>query len=171
LVQVLDHLKKSFPANLDAEVLRKLGFAPKNESYILNTLRFIKLIDEKGARTDTAHKTFTLHDPKSFEKAFSDIVKSAYGDLFKLHGEDAWTLDNAQLITYFRQTDQSSELVGTRQANTYNALVGYAGHGAAPERFQRRKPSRHQVGSQRRPQNRKRLSATSRMARPSPAEG
>jgi len=52
LVQVLDHLKKSFPTTLDAEVLRKLGFAPKNESYIINTVRFIKLIAEKGARTE-----------------------------------------------------------------------------------------------------------------------
>jgi Family of unknown function (DUF5343) len=51
LVQVLDHLK-SFPTTLDADVLRKLGYAPHNESYIINTLRFIKLIDEKaGART------------------------------------------------------------------------------------------------------------------------
>ena len=51
LIQVLDHLKKSFPATLSAEVLKKLGFAPKNESYIINTVRFLKLIDDKGART------------------------------------------------------------------------------------------------------------------------
>lgn len=44
LVQVFDHLKKSFPANVTADVLKKLGFAPKNESYIINTVRFLKLI-------------------------------------------------------------------------------------------------------------------------------
>lgn len=132
LAQVLDHLKKSFPASLDAEVLKKLGFAPKNESYIINTVRFIKLIDEKGARTEKAQRTFTLHDPSSFSKAFSEVVKSAYGDLFKLHGDGAWTLDNAKLITYFRQTDQSSEVVGTRQAATFRALAAYAGQVVAP---------------------------------------
>ncbi len=132
LIQVLDHLKKSFPASLDAEVLRKLGFAPKNESYIINTVRFIKLIDEKGARTEKAQKTFTLHDPCSFAKAFSEVVKAAYTDLFKLHGDNAWTLDNGKLITYFRQTDQSSELVGTRQANTFKTLAAYAGQAVAP---------------------------------------
>ena len=131
LVQVLDHLKRSFPATLDAEVLRKLGFAPQNESYILNTVRFIKLIDEKGARTDKGQKTFTLHDASSFAKAFTEVVKSAYAGLFQLHGEDAWTLDKARLITYFRQTDQSSALVGTLQANTFRALAGYAGQSAA----------------------------------------
>lgn len=127
LVQVLDHLKKSFPNSLDADVLKKLGFAPQNESYILNTLRFLKLIDESGTRTQAAQKTFTLHDSASFSEAFSEIVKVAYADLFKLHGEEAWGLESAKLITYFRQTDQSSELVGTRQANTFKALAGYAG--------------------------------------------
>lgn len=128
LVQVLDHLKKSFPANLNAEVLKKLGFAPKNESYIINTVRFLKLIDDKGARTEKAQKTFTLHDTTSFQKAFSDIVKTVYADLFSLHGDGAWSLDDPKLITFFRQTDQSSELVGTRQAGTFKALAAYAGH-------------------------------------------
>jgi len=129
LIQVLDHLRKSFPAKLDAEILRKLGYAPKNESYIINTVRFIKLIGEDGTRTAQAQKAFTLHDPASFTAAFSDLVKSAYADLFALHGDDAWVLDSTKLITFFRQTDQSSELVGTLQANTFKALVAYAGHG------------------------------------------
>ena len=60
LVQVLNHLKKSFPATFDADTLRKLGLAPHNESYIINTVRFIKLIDENGARTAEAQKIFTL---------------------------------------------------------------------------------------------------------------
>ena len=128
MVQVLDHLKRSFPANLNAEVLKKLGFAPKNESYIINTVRFLKLIDDKGARTDKAQKAFTLHDASSFQKAFSEIVKTAYADLFSLHGEGAWSLDDSKLITFFRQTDQSSELVGSRQAGTFKALAAYAGH-------------------------------------------
>jgi hypothetical protein len=132
LVHVLDHLKKSFPVTLDADVLRKLGFAPKNESYIINVVRFIKLIDENGSRTEKAQKVFTLHDASAFAKAFSEVVKSAYSDLFQLHGESAWTLDDSKLITYFRQTDQSSELVGKLQARTFGALAGYAGQGAAP---------------------------------------
>jgi hypothetical protein len=112
LIQVLDHLKKSFPVNLTAEVLKKLGFAPKNESYILNVVRFIGLIDEKGVRTEQAQKTFTLHDDATFQKSFSELVKTGYSDLFALHGNDAWTLERSKLITFFRQTDQSSELVG-----------------------------------------------------------
>ena len=49
-----------------------------------------------------------------------------------MHGDNAWALDSASLITYFRQTDQSSELVGTGQANTFKALAAYAGKAEAP---------------------------------------
>lgn len=132
LVQVLDHLKKSFPANLSADVLKKLGFAPKNESYIINTVRFLKLIDDKGARTEKAQKAFTLHDESAFQKAFSEIVKTAYAGLFSLHGDNAWSLDDSKLITFFRQTDQSSQLVGSRQASAFKALATYAGHPSSP---------------------------------------
>jgi hypothetical protein len=131
LIQVFDHLKKSFPGTFDADTLRKLGLAPHNESYIINTIRFLKLIDDKGARTVEAQKIFTLHDPAAFGTAFSNLVKEAYGDLFKLHGDNAWGLDSAKLITYFRQTDQSSELVGTRQAGTFRTLATYAGQSVA----------------------------------------
>jgi hypothetical protein len=145
LTQILDHLKKSFPATLNAEVLRKLGFAPKNESYVINVLRFLNLIDEKGARTESARKLFTLHDTTEFSKAFGDAVKSAYSDLFALHGEGAWKLSQGKLITFFRQTDHSSELVGTRQANTFRTLAAYAGHAdttAAPRSKPAPRPER-----------------------------
>ena len=129
LTQVLDHLRKSFPAKLDSEVLKKLGFAPKNESYIINIVRFLKLIDEKGARTEMAQKTFTFHEDSAFQKAFSEVVKNAYSELFSLHGDSAWALDNSKLVTFFRQTDQSSDIVGTRQAGTFRVLAAYAGYG------------------------------------------
>lgn len=128
LTQILNHLKKSFPATLNAEVLRKLGFAPKNESYVINVLRFLNVIDDTGARTENAREIFALHDDADFSKAFGDVVKNAYSDLFGLHGENTWRLDQSKLITFFRQTDHSSELVGTRQANTFRALAAYAGH-------------------------------------------
>lgn len=136
LTQVLDHLQKSFPLTINADLLKKLGFAPKNESYIINVVRFLKLIDDDGARTNEAHKAFTLHDRASFQEEFSGIIKAAYSDLFQLYGEAAWSLGEDKLVPFFRQTDQSSELVGKRQANTFKALAAYAGHGepAAPAR-------------------------------------
>jgi Family of unknown function (DUF5343) len=51
LVNVLHHFRGSFPAKVNADTLKKLGYAPKNESYVLNVLRFLGLIDEEGKKT------------------------------------------------------------------------------------------------------------------------
>ncbi len=127
LSQVLDHLKKAFPATVNAEVLKKLGFAPKNESYIINVLRYLNLIDDEGNRTENAQKTFLKHNDNDFRDGFSEILKVAYEDIFTLHREGSWSLTEDKLITFFRQTDQSSALVGKRQANTFKFLAEYAG--------------------------------------------
>ena len=126
-MQVVNHLRKSFPATVNADTLKKLGYAKKNESYVINTLRFIGIIDEAGNKTDKAGKIFSSHDNNTFQKEFSGIIEKAYTELFLLH-KDAWSLDMDSLITFFRQTDQSSSLVGKKQANTFKALTDLSGH-------------------------------------------
>jgi hypothetical protein len=129
LKQVIEHLKKSFPNTLTADVLKKLSLAPNTESRIINVLRFLGLLDEDNGRTAVAQRAFTLHDQNEFQNAFADIVQGAYKELFSLYGDGAWNLEQARLITFFRQTDQSTERVGTEQARTFKTLAGYAGHG------------------------------------------
>lgn len=133
LAQVIKHLRKSFPATMTAETLKKLGFAPKNESYILNILRFIMLIDDLGKKTEIATKAFSQHDDSAFQKQFADIVKNAYADLFSIHGESAWTLNLQSLVTFFRSADDTTDLVGKHQARTFQVLAGFAGHQEIPE--------------------------------------
>jgi hypothetical protein len=60
------------------------------------------------------------------------MVKAAYTELFNLHGDTAWELPFGSLISFFRNTDQTSDVVGRRQASTFQALAGLAGHGEAP---------------------------------------
>src|SRR5205814_3895467 len=119
IVQAIEHLRRSFLATVSADTLKKLGIALKNESYLINILRFLSVINEEGKRTDRAAKAFNLHDDAEFQRAFGQMVKDSYVDLFALHGDAAWTLDPNALITFFRQADQSSGIVGTRQANTF----------------------------------------------------
>lgn len=114
VVQAVKHLRKSFPAKLDAQTLKKLGFAPKNESYLINILRFTGVIDDDGAETAAATKTFSQHADDAFQKSFGDMVKKAYTDLFGTYGDDAWDVD--ALITFFRISDHTSAwLVKDRQ--------------------------------------------------------
>jgi hypothetical protein len=127
LIQLLDQLRKSFPATVDADLLKKLDIAPKNESYIINVVRFLGLIDDAGKKTASGGKTFSLHEDQAFKAEFAKVVRTAYDALFGIYGDDAWSQPDGKLITFFRQTDQSSEIVGGRQASTFKTLAIYAG--------------------------------------------
>jgi len=122
IVAITQQLRKSFPQVVDASTLKKLGIAPQNESYVLGVLRFLGVIDKEGKKVDSAAKVFLNHDESAFQKAFAGLVKAAYQDLFSLHGDDAWKLDTDGLITFFRQSAESSQIVGQRQATTFTTL-------------------------------------------------
>ncbi len=133
ILKTLDHFRrKKVPDEITAEVLRKLGLAPKNESYVLNILRFLGIIDDDGKPDASKSKVFVQHKDDSFSAAFEPVVKAAYSELFDLHGEQAWSLDRSDLVQFFRTTDHSSDVVGQRQAATFVALAGLAGHGDTP---------------------------------------
>lgn len=129
LASAVKHFRRSLPATVDAKTLKKLGIAPNNESYVLNVLRFLGLIDQEGKSTDDAKKTFTLHDDDAFASAFADLVKAAYRDLFELNGDAAWDLDQDALVTFFRSSDETTATVGRHQASTFRHLAGFSGHG------------------------------------------
>ncbi len=125
----INHLKKSFPPKVSADTLRKLSIAPNNESYVINTLRFVGAIDAEGNKTAESTTVFNQHDPTAFQQAFGKMVKTAYTELFALHGDAAWELQLDGLISFFRNSDQTSDNVGKRQASTFQALASLAGHG------------------------------------------
>lgn len=125
----ITQLLRAFPKTVDSETLKKLSIAPKNESYIINILRFIGAIDPNGNRTEKGASTFTKSNDE-FKHAFEEMIKSAYAGLFELYGDTAWTLPQDKLVSYFRGADQTSDLVGRHQATTFQILAGFAGHGA-----------------------------------------
>ncbi len=128
----VNQFRKAFPAKVNADTLRKLSIAPQNESYVINVLRFIGAIDEEGAKTSKATAALNQHDPAAFQKAFGEMVREAYAELFNLHHETAWELPFDDLIAFFRNNDQTSDIVGRRQASTFQALAGLSGHGEPP---------------------------------------
>jgi len=133
LTQTLTQFRKAFPSAVDASTLKKLGFAPNNESYVLNVLRFLGLLSEDGKKTEEAVHIFTLHDDKEFKDAFAARVMTSYVELFNLHGDATWDLDLDSLIGFFRANDTTSAIVGKKQAQTFQLLAGFAGHGEVPE--------------------------------------
>src|SRR5580698_238096 len=128
LLKTVAHLRKSFPKEVTADTLRKLGVAPKNESYVINVLRFLGVIDEEGKKVDAKANAFVQHDEAAFGSEFGKLVREAYEELFELHSDAAWKLDRNALTQFFRTTDHSSDVVGTRQAGTFSALAALSGH-------------------------------------------
>ncbi len=133
VAQMIAQLRKSFPGTITSETVKKLGLAPNNESHVINVLQFIGVIDSEGKKTSEAAKAFSHHKDDEFAKSLSGLVESAYSSLFELHGQGSWDLSTDELITFFRQSDQTSEAIGRRQAGTFKVLAGLAGHGDVPE--------------------------------------
>lgn len=132
LVRTINHLRRSFPKEMNADTLRKLGLAPKNESYVINVLRFLRVIDEAGKKIEANAKAFLQHKDESFASELEALVKESYEELFELHGDGAWDLDRASLTQFFRTSDHSTDVVGTRQAGTFINLAKLSGHGQLP---------------------------------------
>ncbi len=132
LNNTIRQLRAAFPQKVNADHLKKLGLAQGNESSVLQTLRFVGLFSEEGDKNPEAGKAFVLTADAEFGKAFGAMVRRAYGNLFETLGENAWTVGKDRLITFFRQSDQTSARVGEQQAITFLALAAFAGHGEAP---------------------------------------
>lgn len=138
LVQTIKQFMKSMPAKVDAATLKKLSLAPNNESTMLALLRFLGFIDNDGNKTASATKVFTTHGDEAFSKALETVVKKSYAELFELHGDGAWKADRDTLITFFRASDETSEITGKRQTIAFETLAALSGHGevvqAKPEK-------------------------------------
>jgi hypothetical protein len=133
IAQMIARLRKAFPASITADTVKKLGLAPNNESYVINVLQYVGVIDAEGKKTTQAAKVFSHHKDEEFSQGFGELVEKAYSSLIELHGDHAWALDNDSLVTFFRQSDQTSEVIGKRQAATFRVLAGLSGHGDLPE--------------------------------------
>ena len=120
-------LRKNFPSTITSETVKKFSIAPNNESYVINALQFIGIIDEDGKRTERGHDVFVLGED-AFPSAFEKLVQEAYKDLFDLRGDGAWSLSKDALTAYFRATDKTSEAIGSRQAAVFQTFRSLSGH-------------------------------------------
>lgn len=127
LIGAITQLRKSFPAKVTADTFKKLGIAPNNETYIINILRFLEIVDAEGNKNAKAASVLVQHDESEFQKGFAGLVQNAYKALFELHGADAWTAPTDKLISFFRNSDHTSDIVGRRQATTFQTLATIGG--------------------------------------------
>ena len=132
IAQMVVQLRNSFPATVTSDSVKRLGLASNNESYVINALQFVGVIDPDGKKTKEAADVFSHHKDEDFFASFKELVSKAYSDLFELHGDKAWTLDEDTLITFFRRADQTSVAIGKRQAGTFKVFAALSGYGDLP---------------------------------------
>lgn len=125
LIQTIEQFRKSFPrTSITAETLQSLELAPKNESFVINILKFLNLVSDDGTATERAK--FFYGGDEEFSKGMEAAVRDAYAELFQLHNEAAWELEEGRLATFFRTRDSATELMGRRKANTFSTLAALA---------------------------------------------
>ncbi len=132
IAATLAQLRKAFPSVVNAETLKKFEIAPNNETYLLNILKFLKVIDGDGKKNTSVAPLFHKNDDE-FEPGLAKLVHDAYAQVFETYGEDAWDTPTSKLIAFFRTHDDTSEVVGTRQAATFRALAKFSGKGKIAE--------------------------------------
>ncbi|MDI4658152.1 DUF5343 domain-containing protein [Xanthobacter autotrophicus] len=125
--QMVVFLRKNFPSTVTSETVKKFAIASNNESYIINALQFIGVIDEGGRRTPKGQEVFVLGND-DFPKAFGQLIRESYKDLFDVRGEDAWILNKSDLTSYFRTSDKTSEVIGGRQAGVFQVFARLSGY-------------------------------------------
>ena len=126
IAQTISQLRKAFPAVVNADTLKKFAIAPNNETYVLNILKFLKVVDGEGKKNATIAPLFHKNDDE-FEPGLAKLVREAYASVFETYGENAWDTETSKLIAFFRTNDDTSEVVGTRQASTFRTLAKLAG--------------------------------------------
>lgn len=131
VIQAVTQLRKGFPAKVDAGYLQRFNIARANESYIISILRFLGLIDDEGNRVETSAGYFYGNDD-AFKAGLEGTLRNAYRQLFDEMGDSALTAEKADLAQWFRASDKTSDLVGQRQASTFQTLASLAGYGAVP---------------------------------------
>jgi hypothetical protein len=131
VIAAVAQLRKGFPPKVDAGYLQRFDIAPANESYVISILRFLGLIDEDGARIE-ANTAYFYGNDDSFKSGLEGALRSAYSQMFDEMGDSALSAERGDLTHWFRAADKTSDLVGQRQATTFQTLAALAGHGELP---------------------------------------
>ncbi|GAA1920285.1 DUF5343 domain-containing protein [Nocardioides marmoribigeumensis] len=131
LAAAFAQLRKGGWSKVDAGYLQRFNIAPANESYVISILRFLGIVDDEGNRVADNTQFFYGND-EAFKEGLDATLRRAYAQLFDEMGDGAFEAEKQDLTHWFRAADRTSDLVGQRQASTFQTLSAIAGHGDVP---------------------------------------
>ena len=68
LSKAITQFRSTFPATVNANTLKSLGIAPNNESYVINTFRFLGFIDDDARKQMQQEQCFHIMTMRNFLK-------------------------------------------------------------------------------------------------------
>ena len=101
-------------------------------SSIKTLIKSAEIEHQEGKPIEEKKEIFLLHKDEDFQEAFSKLIKNSYSKLFDLHGDTAWSLNDIELLSFFRATDKTSEIIGKRQAKVFQTFAALSGKSEPP---------------------------------------
>lgn len=117
-------MNKGVPAKVTVQWLKSIGFTSSNDATLIPLLKSLKFVDDSGAPTEYWSK---YRSPKG-PQVLAEAIRNAYDDLFSTH-PDAQSLDDQQLMVFFRANTKSGEDTVRRTVSTFNELAKLADFG------------------------------------------
>ena len=123
IAKMINYLRKEgLPNKFSKQTLKKAKIPLSYNGRLINALQFVGVIDGGGKHDDNTARIFA-EDDRKFANGFATMVEKSYSQLFKEHGEEAWTITKEQLTTFFRQVDNKAEVIADWQAKTFLAFA------------------------------------------------
>jgi len=110
---------RAVPERIDHRFLQKLSIASNNEYSLLSALKFLGVVDDRGAPT---HSYRLLQTTDRFQDTLGHLVRTAYRPVFEAGAE---RLPDDDLVNFFRVSSSASQ--ARNAARFFRAVCALAG--------------------------------------------
>jgi Family of unknown function (DUF5343) len=112
VIAVIKRLReRGLPETLTMQEITRVGVSEGNASRTLQALKFLKLVDEEGHRTQTFDRLGRV-PTSEYTEVFGEIIKEAYRDVFKIvDPADANDIEINDAFRYYQPQAQRGRMV------------------------------------------------------------
>lgn len=112
VITVIKRLReRGLPETLTIQEITRVGVSEGNASRTLQALKFLKLVDEEGHRTQTFDRLGRV-PTSEYAEVFGEIIKEAYGDVFTIvDPAEATDIEINDAFRYYQPQAQRGRMV------------------------------------------------------------
>ena len=112
VITVIRRLReRGLPETLTIQEITRVGVSEGNASRTLQALKFLKLVDEDGHRTQTFDRLGRV-PTSEYSEVFGEIIKEAYGDVFTIvDPAEATDIEINDAFRYYQPQAQRGRMI------------------------------------------------------------